>query len=33
VTALQDFSLRLFAAADQLWTNSVLRPDQNGSPR
>lgn len=29
---LQDFSRRLFAAADQLWTNSNLRPDQYGQP-
>ena len=28
MTDLQDFSRRLFAAADQLWTNSALRPDQ-----
>lgn len=27
-TDLQDFSRTLFAAADQLWTNSALRPDQ-----
>jgi type I restriction enzyme M protein len=32
VTDLQDFSRRLFAAADQLWTNSALRPDQYGQP-
>jgi hypothetical protein len=25
VTDLQDFSRRLFAAADQLWANSALR--------
>lgn len=29
---LQDFSRRLFAAADQLWTNSTLRPDQYAQP-
>src|ERR1044072_321770 len=29
---LQDFSRRLFAAADQLWTNTDLRPDQYGQP-
>lgn len=29
---LQDLSLRLFAAADQLWTNSSLRPDQYAQP-
>ena len=27
MTDLQDFTRRLFAAADQLWTNSALRPD------
>jgi len=32
VTDLQDFSRRLFAAADQLWTNSALRPDQYAQP-
>jgi type I restriction enzyme M protein len=32
VTDLQDFSRRLFAAADQLWTNSDLRPDQYAQP-
>lgn len=31
-TDLQDFSRRLFAAADQLWTNSALRPDQYSQP-
>jgi type I restriction enzyme M protein len=31
-TDLQDFSRTLFAAADQLWTNSNLRPDQYGQP-
>ena len=31
-TDLQDFSRRLFAAADQLWTNSTLRPDQYAQP-
>jgi type I restriction enzyme M protein len=31
-TDLQDFSRRLFAAADQLWTNSALRPDQYAQP-
>lgn len=29
---LQDLSRRLFAAADQLWTNSTLRPDQYAQP-
>jgi type I restriction enzyme M protein len=29
---LQDFSRTLFAAADQLWTNSNLRPDQYAQP-
>jgi type I restriction enzyme M protein len=29
---LQDISRRLFAAADQLWTNSALRPDQYAQP-
>ena len=29
---LQDVSRRLFAAADQLWTNSALRPDQYAQP-
>lgn len=29
---LQDLSRRLFAAADQLWTNSSLRPDQYAQP-
>ena len=29
---LQDFSRRLFAAADQLWTNTALRPDQYAQP-
>jgi type I restriction enzyme M protein len=31
-TDLQDLSRRLFAAADQLWTNSALRPDQYAQP-
>ena len=31
-TDLQDISRRLFAAADQLWTNSTLRPDQYAQP-
>lgn len=31
-TDLQDFSSRLFKAADQLWTNSTLRPDQYSQP-
>jgi type I restriction enzyme M protein len=31
-TDLQDFSRTLFAAADQLWTNSNLRPDQYSQP-
>jgi type I restriction enzyme M protein len=31
-TDLQDFSRTLFAAANQLWTNSTLRPDQYGQP-
>jgi hypothetical protein len=29
---LQDISRRLFAAANQLWTNTALRPDQYGQP-
>lgn len=29
---LQDISRRLFATADQLWTNSNLRPDQYAQP-
>ncbi len=29
---LQDLSRRLFQAADQLWTNSTLRPDQYAQP-
>jgi type I restriction enzyme M protein len=29
---LQEFSRTLFAAADQLWTNSNLRPDQYAQP-
>jgi type I restriction enzyme M protein len=29
---LQDFSRTLFAAANQLWTNSTLRPDQYAQP-
>jgi type I restriction enzyme M protein len=32
MTDLQDFSRRLFAAANQLWTNTALRPDQYGQP-
>jgi len=32
LTDLQDFSRRLFAAADQLWTNSAQRPDQYAQP-
>jgi hypothetical protein len=32
VTDLQDLSRRLFAAADQLWTNTALRPDQYAQP-
>ena len=32
MTDLQDFSRRLFAAADQLWTNSDLRPDRHSQP-
>ena len=32
MTDLQDFSRTLFAAADQLWTNSALRPDQYAQP-
>ena len=31
-TDLQDFSRTLFAAANQLWTNSTLRPDQYAQP-
>jgi type I restriction enzyme M protein len=31
-TDLQDVSRRLFAAADKLWTNTALRPDQYGQP-
>lgn len=31
-TDLQEFSKTLFAAADQLWTNSNLRPDQYAQP-
>jgi type I restriction enzyme M protein len=31
-TDLQNFSRTLFAAADQLWTNSTLRPDQYAQP-
>jgi type I restriction enzyme M protein len=31
-TELQEVSRRLFAAADQLWTNTALRPDQYGQP-
>jgi type I restriction enzyme M protein len=29
---LRDFSRRLFAAADPLWTNSAPRPDQYAQP-
>ena len=29
---LQDLSRRLFKAADQLWTNTTLRPDQYAQP-
>src|SRR5436309_11669061 len=32
VTDLQDLSRRLFAAANQLWTNTALRPDQYAQP-
>jgi type I restriction enzyme M protein len=32
MTDLQDFSRSLFAAANQLWTNTALRPDQYGQP-
>src|SRR5262245_54090344 len=31
-TDLQDLSRRLFAAANQLWTNTDLRPDQYAQP-
>jgi type I restriction enzyme M protein len=31
-TDLQSFSRTLFAAADQLWTNTALRPDQYAQP-
>lgn len=31
-TDLQDLTSRLYAAADQLWTNSNLRPDQYAQP-
>jgi type I restriction enzyme M protein len=31
-TDLQDLSSRLFAAANKLWTNSALRPDQYAQP-
>lgn len=31
-TDLRDFSSRLFKAADQLWTNTDLRPDQYAQP-
>jgi type I restriction enzyme M protein len=30
--SLQDFSRTRFAAANQLWTNSALRPDQYAQP-
>jgi type I restriction enzyme M protein len=29
---LQDLSRRLFKAADQLWTNTALRPNQYAQP-
>jgi type I restriction enzyme M protein len=29
---LQEFSRTLFAAADKLWTNTALRPDQYAQP-
>jgi type I restriction enzyme M protein len=29
---LQDLSRRLFQAANQLWTNTALRPDQYAQP-
>lgn len=29
---LQEFSRILFRAADELWTNTVLRPDQYAQP-
>jgi type I restriction enzyme M protein len=29
---LQDLSQRLLAAANQLWTNTALRPDQYAQP-
>jgi type I restriction enzyme M protein len=32
VTDLHDLTKRLFAAADQLWTDSALRPDQYAQP-
>jgi type I restriction enzyme M protein len=32
MTDLADFSRTLFAAANQLWTNSALRPDQYAQP-
>jgi type I restriction enzyme M protein len=28
----QEFSRTLFRAADQLWTNTALRPDQHAQP-
>jgi type I restriction enzyme M protein len=31
-TELQEFSRTLFAAADQLWANSALLPDQYAQP-
>ena len=31
-TDLQSFSRTLFAAANRLWTNSALRPDQYAQP-
>lgn len=31
-TDLQDFSSRLFTTANQLWTNTALRPDQYAQP-
>jgi type I restriction enzyme M protein len=32
MTDLQDLSTRLFATANQLWTNTALRPDQYAQP-
>jgi type I restriction enzyme M protein len=31
-TDLQEFTRTLFAAADHLWTNTNLRPDQYAQP-